>query len=250
MNYRMLIFAIVVMATMNSCAVNYFKSGKTPIPHLEERGDLKVGVSVQNKSDKADLSVAYSPVENLGIQFNTNSSTLDMQFIFGGFEHPLLNSRMNEFSVGYYNAFENGTMLQAYCTYGFGNLSLIGNEELYKSSQNRFGAHLSYKKMWKNVELGGLMNFYRHAFDFRLGAEDWFMLENGNSGFPSSENQNHFADIGAFFRVKDLNFLDLEIQLSRTSGLGHMPYFYHKNNVSMSMLFNIDKLYKKSKKVK
>lgn len=258
-----IVLLLLLPLFMNSCVVNYYKAGRKNVPGLEQKGDLKAGVSMNTKSasnlltssessnsgNRIDASIAYSPINNLGISVNTNSNILSIDYLLFGLESPISLSRFYEFHAGYYGNIKDDMLFEAYAFGALGHIRPLADNLFENVSQNRFGVNSGIWWKVKNWRFGLHTGFSRHSFSNQLFDEEIELVN--ASIFNSVSLTSLYAEhaLTVKYIIKDV---ELEAQFGRVNrirnGSEGATYAYNRKNFSLGLLYNLNSVFNKKLK--
>jgi len=134
-----------------SCSTFVYYPNGLNAPLLKEKGDTQIALAFTNGG--LDIRSAYSPLDHLGVQFNSNLTNLD--------DTEVNTDRRSgnyyfEGAAGYYNALNTHTIFEAYLGSGFGRtFTHSATEGTYRNTDYyKLYAQLDMGLKWKYISVG------------------------------------------------------------------------------------------------
>lgn len=245
--YTFLMGAVIVL--FSSCASVYQPSA-VHVPGLEKRKDLSVKGSVGTSG--GDVSVAFSPLKNMGIigQFTTALGETEVNGTVIEKDHNIFQG-----GLGYYNVLSEKLRFESYFVYGTGtaanqlrpslSASLINNQtqELYLKGRfdqfslltgiTQYDADLMTLGFFTRIVYG---NFIRHNGHVRQKAT--------GEMYPFELPANHFR-ARDFFTVEPVvhaeykhKYFNIIMQVGYSMKMSEMQGEYNPLIINMGMAFN------------
>lgn len=147
-NMKFKFYALVcITIILQSCKGYYIPNeNSTPMLSREKQTILNVGASFGMGARSAAGTIAFAPVNNIGLVYQgsnyTNSSNINSK-----------KGSYHEFSFGYFNLIKNNVLFEAYINHGFGK------------SKNTYSEVLSIQNSIDNYNI----KFDKTTFSFALG---------------------------------------------------------------------------------
>jgi hypothetical protein len=247
--YLVIIFGAILL--MTSCSPVYYGPTAPTISGLEKKGDIRVsgGISVsengehsnpiqntqssQNRSRSSnssntsvgglDFSLAYSPIDRLGLTYNLSAFSEEGSTYSG-------NYTLHNFGVGYYKVLAPSVIWESYATLGLGKLNISAQEDGTLSS-NLFKTGIQSGLLWRNsiVEFGGTLSLAHLRYTGIKG--DFLYEENSQSAYLQNNRSHILLEPSMVMRV---GYKPVKFQLMMTASENLFNRGYRQNNFHFS----------------
>jgi hypothetical protein len=203
---RYLILLILNVVSLSSCNKLLYIPNSHNVPLLEEKGDIKVGVTIK------DLQVAYGITDHLGVMANAYYNKNDWAVsngtsIFLDYNYKSTRS-LFEGGLGYYSAVSDYGRFEVFGGAGFGhvNYDYYTIENGRRTQSNIFGA--DYTRFFLQPAVGMQGNLFGLAFSTRLTGVNFSSID--TTGYTpvelTEEGLNELEDNMFFFIEPALTF--------------------------------------------
>jgi hypothetical protein len=176
---RLLLQITLMIGFFTSCRIMYVPNSQN-VPMLEEKGDLKVGITTK------DIQVAYGINNHLGIMANGYYNKNDWSLLSGTYENKYLSTRsLVEGGLGYYTTLGDKGRFEVYGGAGYGhvnyNYDLLYNDTLTES--NSFGINML--RTFIQPAIGTQSDNFGFSFSTRFAAVNFSGLD--STGYSEAE---------------------------------------------------------------
>ncbi len=260
-NLALLIGLYVLL--FSACTPTYYAPGTMAAPGLKEKGDIKIGVHSSSSSDSEsssqgtgfDLELAYSPIENLGLLYHSNSFS-------DGFSNPV-NERSGPYGIpvydyisyvakgsihnlgaGYYKNLNPDWIWESYATAGLGSFEI-------KSKETSRNITADLRKM--SLQTGVLFrkSFFEFGATYGLSTLSYNNIQGEIINFNDSQNNyltqrsNHLLSNFASTLRLGYKPVKIQMQIGATKNLSHDDFKMNDAYASLGLFLNVDELIKR-----
>jgi len=246
--------AVLTFLLLASCSPVYYGPSAPVLSGFEEKGDVSItagaGYSDRIRSieffgrepnapapdggdtslEGADLSVAFSPIDHLFLQYNLSYFYGDETNSNGSAERYSGNALFQNVGIGWYNMMSENISWENTLTFGRGRIDVDSrfNEEL-DASLVKYGVQsgLFYKK--KIMELGGILGLSKIKYDDIEGVLEFRGVD--QVSYLINNDEHLLLEPGFVFRIGHEN---IKFQVAANTSFNLIESDFRQNNFNIS----------------
>ena len=261
-SHFLLYVTLVVLVT--SCTPTYYAPGTMASPGLQKKNDIKLGIhssdSADNETGNAgtgfDTEIAYSPLENLGILFHSNSFSDNFSnpkqtgrgFLgIPTYDYVPFTSRgnLNNIGVGYYKNLNPSWVWETYATIGSGdfNISSERSGQSLKADLKKYGIQTGVVYRKSIFEFG--MSYNLSSLNYNNISGEVLNYDESQFDYLTQRSKNVLSNFSTTIRI-GLEQAKLQIQTGSSKNLSHSDFKMNDSYMSIGLFVNVDKFISKN----
>ena len=246
MKKQLIITAVVLAFTLNSCTHFYYIPNVQNVPLFREKNEFQCTIAAGGgqEASTAEVQAAYSITNNLALMTNFMSAR-------GGEQSGNNWGKGNylEGAIGYYRPFDEFVVAEVYAGLGASNQ----HHEYGTNDYNNGTADLSFIKYFVQPSIGLTFRAFDIAVSTRFSRLSFYNIDNKiTMDNPDlyyvdtiAKNNTSYLFEPALTLRGGWKYIKLQLQLSSSMNLSHPNLQFEKSNVSLGLHFTIANRYRK-----